>query len=230
LLTRTDQPERDEYAERLRVLIDDGGYAPGDKIPAERQLIDMLGISRAGLRRALGFMERDGVIWRHVGKGTFVSHGAREAAAHDALAGIGNQLSPYRMMRARICIEPVIAREAALYASREHVSRIIAAAKRSQSAASWSENERQEDHFHRCIAEAAYNDLLLALFDSLNRVRREVAWGSVTRSNSRLPREHSSFAEHDAIHQAIEAHDAEAAFHAMRTHLQSVSSRLFEDG
>ncbi|ABV95895.1 transcriptional regulator, GntR family (plasmid) [Dinoroseobacter shibae DFL 12 = DSM 16493] len=228
MLTRTDQPERDECAERLRALIAEGGYAPGDRIPPERQLIEMMGITRAGLRRALDFLERDGVIWRHVGKGTFVSYGATDAVTEDAFAGIGNQLSPYRMMRARICVEPAIAREAAVYASREQVARIDAAAKRARAAASWSEYERQDDQFHRAVAEAADNALLLALFDSLNRVRREVAWGAVTRSNARPPRDHSSFAEHDAICAALAAHDADAAFQAMRAHLQSVSSRLFE--
>ena len=227
MLIRTDQPERDEGAERVRALIADGGYAPGDRIPPERQLMEMLGISRAGLRRALDILEREGVIWRHVGKGTFVSYGATDDVTADAFAGIGNHLSPYRMMRARICIEPAIAREAAVNASREHLVHIAATAQSARNAGTWAEYERQDDRFHRAIAEAADNVLLLALFDSLNRVRREVAWGSVTRSTARPPRDHSSFTEHDALCGAIEAHDADAAFRAMRRHLQSVASRLF---
>ncbi len=229
MLTRADQPERDEHAERLRAFIVEGEYAPGDRIPPERQLIEMLGVSRAALRRALDFLERDGVIWRHVGKGTFVSYGATEGASEDAFAGLGHHLTPYRMMRARICIEPAIAREAVMNASREALTKISAAAERARKASSWLQYERHDDQFHRAIAEAADNALLLALFDSLNRVRREVAWGSVTRSDTRPPRQHPSFTEHDAICAAIEAHDADAAFRAMRNHLQSVASRLFEE-
>lgn len=229
MLTRADQPERDACAERLRALIAENGYAPGDRIPPERQLIETLGISRASLRRALDFLERDGVIWRHVGKGTFVSYGASDNVAEDPFAGIGNQVSPYRMMRARICIEPAMAREAAMFVSRGDLHRIEAAAERARAASSWAEYERQDDLFHRAIAEAADNALLLALFDSLNRVRREVAWDAVTRSNPRPPRDHSSFDEHDVICAAIAAHDADAAFKGMRTHLHSVASRLFGD-
>ena len=54
MLTRADQPVRDEAAEQLRAFIADRGYGPGDRIPPERRLIDLLGISRAALRRALG--------------------------------------------------------------------------------------------------------------------------------------------------------------------------------
>jgi DNA-binding FadR family transcriptional regulator len=192
-------------------------------------MIQMLGIPRSSLRRALEQLEREGAIWRHVGKGTFVSYGSTSPAAGDPFAGLGHQLTPYRMMRARLCIEPALAREAAINASREALTRIATTVEGARAAASWAEYERQDDNFHRAIAEAADNVLLLALFDALNRVRREVAWGAVTRSSARPPQTHSSFAEHEAIAAAIEAHDADAAYQAMRRHLQSVRERLFGD-
>jgi len=229
MLTRADQPERDDATERLRAFVLDGDYAPGDRLPAERQMIEMLGIPRSPLRRALDQLEREGAIWRHVGKGTFVSYGSGATAPGDPFAGLGHQLTPYRMMRARLCLEPALTREAAINASREAMTRIAQAAESARAAASWAEYERQDDSFHRAIAEAADNALLLALFDSLNRVRREVAWGAVTRSSARPPQTHSSFVEHEAIAAAIEAHDAEGAHQAMRRHLQSVSARLFGD-
>jgi DNA-binding FadR family transcriptional regulator len=230
MLTRTDQPARDDAADRLRALVTEGGYGPGDRLPPERELIDLLDVGRAALRRALEQLEREGAIWRHVGKGTFVGPAAANTnVAHDLFAGVGAQLTPFRMMRARLCVEPAIAREAAVNASRGAVAGITAALERQRAAASWSEYERQDDAFHRAIAEAADNVLLLALFDSLNRVRREVALGSVTRKTARPSQAHTSFSEHDAIADAIEAHDADAAQTAMRRHLQSVSSRLFGD-
>ncbi len=230
MLQRADQPTRDEAATRLRALVDEGDYAPGDRLPPERQLIDLIGVGRAALRRALEQLEREGRIWRHVGKGTFVSHGTTNTSAdHDHFAHVGKQLTPFRMMRARISIEPAIAREAAINASREAVARIDGVLERSRVAASWSEYERQDDQFHRAVAEAADNVLLLALFDSLNRVRREVAIGAVTRETSRPPATHPSFEQHEAIAAAIAQRDPDAANGAMRRHLQSVASRLFGD-
>lgn len=230
MLQRTDQPSRDDATERLRALITDGAHQPGDRLPPERELIELIGVGRAALRRALEQLELEGKIWRHVGKGTFVAHGAANTNAHhDLFQNIGKQLTPFRMMRARLCFEPAMAREAAVNASHHAVTRISSAMERSRAAASWAEYERQDDQFHRAVAEASDNALLLALFDSLNRVRREVALGAVTRKSARPPSTHTSFAEHEAITEAIAAHDSDAAYLAMRRHLQSVASRLFGD-
>ena len=159
--------------ERLRALIADGGYAPGDRLPPERELIERLGLGRAALRRALDQLERSGAIWRHVGKGTFI------AGSEEATGDIARQMTPMRMMQARLCIEPALAREAAIHATAEAMAGIERILDRSEAAASWAEYEAQDDAFHRAVAEACDNALLVAAFDQLNRVRRAVAWGAV---------------------------------------------------
>jgi DNA-binding FadR family transcriptional regulator len=211
---------------RLRSYIFDGGFTQGVRLPPERHLTDELGMTRATLRKALGALERDGVIWRHVGKGTFVADG-RPQAPNGAVTELGRQLTPFRMMRARMAIEPAIAREAAVNASGDTQMRMQRALERSKAAATWREYEIQDDIFHRTVAEASDNLLLLALFDQLNGVRRAVAWGNVTRRSALPSPDHSSFAEHDAIAKAIANRDPVAAYEAMRAHLRSVSQRLF---
>ncbi len=228
MLTMPESSEREDAIARVRALISAGDYAPGDRLPPERELIDRLGMSRTTLRRALEALEREGTIWRHVGKGTFVaSHGGPGATG--SIAELSRQLTPVRIMRARLCIEPAIAREAAMNASGEAIIRMKLAKDRAAVATSWADYETHDDLFHRSVAEASDNILLLALFDQLNQVRRAVAWGSVVRQSERPPREHSSFAEHDRIAAAIEARDPAAAQEAMRRHIRSVSARLFEE-
>ena len=207
--------------ERLRELSAEGGYAPGDRLPPERQLIERLGIGRAALRRALDRLERSGAIWRHVGKGTFIAGG------EEATGDLARQMTPMRMMQARLCVEPALAREAAVHATAEAMARLDRVIDRSEAAASWVEYEAQDDAFHRTVAEAADNALLVALFDQLNGVRRAVAWGAVTRGNVKPPSDHSSFAEHRRIAAAIADRDADRAWGAMREHLKSVAARLF---
>lgn len=211
---------------RLRSYIADGGFTQGVRLPPERHLTDELGMSRATLRKALGALERDGVIWRHVGKGTFVADGSPQAPS-GAMVELGRQLTPFRMMRARMAIEPAIAREAAVNASGDTQMRMQRALDRSKAAVTWREYEIQDDIFHRTVAEASDNLLLLSLFDQLNGVRRAVAWGNVTRRSALPSPDHSSFAEHDAIAKAIACRDPVAAYEAMRAHLRSVSQRLF---
>ncbi|SNR68630.1 FadR/GntR family transcriptional regulator [Puniceibacterium sediminis] len=216
----------DPMVEKLREFIQEGDYTAGDRLPAERDLTVRLEMSRTELRKALDALEREGFIWRHVGKGTFVAEPDGNRAS-DELVQLGRNLTPFRMMRARLVIEPAIAREAAINASGKDLSQMKRAMERARSATTWAEYEEQDDHLHSHIAEASDNLLLVSLFEHLNQVRRAVVWGSVIRDTPRPPATHTSFAEHAAIVQAIESRFPDAAYEAMRTHLRSVSDRLF---
>jgi DNA-binding FadR family transcriptional regulator len=216
----------DAAAAELRARIAGGNYGPGGRLPSERALIAEMGVGRTELRKALDALEREGAIWRHVGKGTFVTR-APDDGAGNPVAGLARQTTPVKMMRARLAIEPAIAREAAINASADALARMRQAMRRAHAAASWREYELQDDAFHRSLAEASDNLPLLAIFDQLNAIRRAVAWGSVERQTPRPPADHASFAEHERIAEAIEARNPEAALAAMRLHLRSVAARLF---
>ena len=218
--------DADDVVAKLRSYIAEGGFKPGDRLESERDLIVRLGVTRARLRKALDTLEHEGAIWRHVGKGTFIAS-PNVALGPSNLKMLSQQVTPVQLMRARLSLEPAIAREAALHASQEAVQRLKHSRDLANEAPSWGEYEAQDDNFHRVLAEAADNVLLLSLFDHLNAVRRAVAWNAVVRTSERPPRTHLSFAEHDAIVAAIEARDPKAAQDAMRTHLGSVSARLF---
>jgi len=212
--------------ERLQCFISDGAYIAGDRLPSERDMIATLGIRRNTLRKALDALERHGVIWRHVGKGTFLANrdGTGQLGLIEAL---GQNITPVRMVQARLCIEPALAREAAIHASREAIVRIKSARDAAKAAVDWTEYEAKDDQFHRAVAQSSDNALLLLLFDQLNHVRRSVADTSVVRGTTRPPTTHSSFSEHDLIVQAIVVHDPKEAQNAMREHIGSVADRLF---
>jgi len=59
--------------EKLKSLIASENFAPGTRLPSERDLTNRFKITRANLRKAFDILEREGVIWRHVGKGTFIA-------------------------------------------------------------------------------------------------------------------------------------------------------------
>ncbi len=227
-MTKLERFDREDAIDALTDFIRAGGYSPGDRLPAERELIVSLGMTRNTLRRALEALENEGAIWRHVGKGTFVAAKGGELGA-PSLSELSQQVTPVQLMRARLALEPAISREAAINASEEAVGQLHRSKERAVEALNWDDYEAQDDLFHRAIAEATGNVLLLSLFDQLNQVRRAVAWNTVIRHSERPPRSHTSFAEHDEIVAAIVARDPVAAQAAMRTHLSSVSARLFEE-
>jgi len=72
---RVDQrPLYAQASAALKSLVQDAGYAPGDRLPSEIELSQRLGISRPTLREALHQLEEEGAIVRRHGVGTFVAN------------------------------------------------------------------------------------------------------------------------------------------------------------
>ena len=211
---------------QLRAYIADRAFKPGERLPPERVLCVDLGLNRAEVRRALLVLERENRLWRHVGKGTFLTEVDPASSTPDAIGLLAQQVSPADVLRARAALEPAVAREAALHASAVAIARLRLNVERAAQAATWREYEALDNEFHRLIAESSGSTTLLALFDQLNMLRRMVSWGRMVRSGTRPPADHSSFAEHARIVDEIAARNADSAQSAMRAHLRSVENRL----
>ena len=89
------------------------------RLPPERELAERLGVKRAELRRSLAVLEREGQLWRHVGKGTFV--GPRPPRLLD-ISDLAQRSSPIQVMRARIALEPELTRLAAINATSAEIA------------------------------------------------------------------------------------------------------------
>ena len=211
---------------QLRAYLAQQELPPEARLPPERELAEILGVSRGELRKALAILESQGELWRHVGKGTFV--GARPDAELAPVAAIAAGTSPAEVMRARLVIEPGLAREAALHHSAADIAELRLCLSGARAAETWRHYENWDNRLHRAIAEAADNALLLAIFDTLNAVRRAVVWGRLRDERPRPPENHHSFGEHEAIVAAIEERDRAGAANCMRLHLRHVQGLLLE--
>src|SRR5262249_7971418 len=92
----------------------------------------------------------------------------------------------------------------------------------------WRQGENLDNRFHRALAEATHNRLLLALFDSLNLVRRTVLW-TAARDPRGVPPAGKRFAHHSAILSAVKKRDVSEAGRLMRAHLEVVQRRMMAD-
>jgi DNA-binding FadR family transcriptional regulator len=212
---------------QLRAYLAQQAFLPETRLPPERELCDILGVSRGDLRKALAILERQGELWRHVGKGTFL--GARPTAELFSVADIAAQTNPAEVMRARLAIEPELAREAALHATAGDIETMRLCLLGARRAETWRQYETWDNKLHRAVAEAAHNALLLAVFDAVNAVRRTVVWGRLRDEGPRPPPDHHSFGEHDAIVRAIEERDLGGAASRMRQHLKQVQLLLLAE-
>ena len=62
-----------QLSQILRTEIRQGRFPPGSRIPSERDLAERYGISRASVREAITELIEAGILFRTVGKGTFVA-------------------------------------------------------------------------------------------------------------------------------------------------------------
>ena len=64
-----------QVLEQVKSMIAQGVYKKGDLLPSEKELIEMMGVSRITVRKALQILSEAGVIETRKGKGSFVAEG-----------------------------------------------------------------------------------------------------------------------------------------------------------
>ena len=110
------QPVTDRVYHDICDLIRSGEIAPGARIPNERKLAEMKGASRTQVRDALLMLQKEGLVERKIGSGTYLSERAPQIIE---LKDAAVDMSPERShdfletLEARLLIEPSIAARAA---------------------------------------------------------------------------------------------------------------------
>ncbi len=108
----TKQCVRNEIANRLRELIACGELRRGDKLPAERHLAEVLGVSRHSVREAIRSLEQQGVLASRRGDGTYVLDD-RQELLYGPLGMAVEQRNIQEVLEFRKLLEPQIASLAA---------------------------------------------------------------------------------------------------------------------
>lgn len=204
----------------------------GARLPAERELAAMLGLSRADLRNALLVLETEGRLERKVGSGTYVRQPVMPRYSGGAVSDVSTlaeRTGPHEAMVARLAIEPELTQMAALHATPRQVTELRRLCDAMPAARSWRVYEELDAAFHDLIAKSAGNPLLYDLFKIVNGVRAVVVWRRLSPADGAPPSDYHSFREHEKIVSALESRDRPAAQKAMRAHLQSTINSMTAD-
>ncbi|HTU40847.1 MAG TPA: FadR/GntR family transcriptional regulator [Candidatus Aquilonibacter sp.] len=199
---------------------------PGDKLPAERELAEMLGVSRGSIRDAIRGLELLGLVEPRQGAGTIVRH----AGAHSAANPFANALkrrkdSVVELLDFRKMIEPPLAARAATHASSEEIVEMDSILKRQEEKHGRGEAAVAEDaEFHYSVALASGNTVVLKVIDILMDLLRETR----ARSLQVAGRSQKSLDGHRRILTAIKRHDSDAAGSAMQRHIEDVEDIVLE--
>ena len=209
----------------MRDALNSGRFPDQGRLPAERVLAEEFGVSRSTLRTALGVLEAEGKIWRHVGRGTFV--GQRPSVDAPALSALVNRTHPEEVMEVRLVLEPRIAGLAARRASAADIAAMDRCVRKAETATDVATFELWDGAFHRAIATGAHNTLLLALFDAVNAIRQEAIWGRLKEASLTSHRQRLYNAQHAACVAAIRDRSAVDAEAHMIEHLEAVRENMF---
>lgn len=203
-------------------------FAPGGRLPNERNLAAELGVTRTLVRHALTVLEAEGRISREVGRGTFLRPGPTDPVAPDAAVNNVAEVGPGDVMAARRLIEPQVLPLVVTWATQrdfDEIRRCLAGGALAQDAA---EFEVWDFALHHAIVAASRNQLLLAMYDMVERARKGEIWGNLKLRQDSRERRAAYQSEHVRLVEALVARDAEEAVAAMNDHLEHVQSNLLE--
>ncbi|TAN31773.1 FadR family transcriptional regulator [bacterium] len=217
----------DEAIRQIKALVASGELEPGHKLPSERTLSEMLGLSRPSLREAIRALGALGILEIRQGSGTYVTSLSAELLAHPLSFVLASNIPALQgLFEVRLMLEVGAARSAAARITDADLKRIKTLT--SQLPGQIGDLERfieGDIAFHQMIHEASGNAVLVALMESL------VILGKGSRMLTAKRREirERTLAEHRQIYRALKAHDPDAAAAAMAAHLRHVRDELGSD-
>ncbi len=202
----------------VRGLLDRGELKGGDRLPAERELARVLGVSRPSLRAGLRSLAEMGIVIIRPGAGSFIA-GGPPAFGTDALRfqAALHGFTRDQMFQARQVLEVAVAGLAARNATPEDM--IAVSEEATGMFASLDDPQaflRHDISFHRAVAAASGNPVLSALVNMVAEQFREQRQRSIDKAHDLK----QAADEHRSIYVALRARDAERASRAMREHLE----------
>jgi GntR family transcriptional repressor for pyruvate dehydrogenase complex len=209
----------EEVVQHLRDMIHNGELRPGDRLPSERDLAKLLGVSRPTLRVAICSLAAVGVLRSRQGAGTFVVQDEDPPSLDSGPLRLMASLRGFtsaEMFEARRALEMAVAGLAAERTTGEQLASI--AEELAGMYASLEEPEQYLVHdmrFHQLIAAASGNRILTALMNMVATILLDVR-GKTVRHAKDL---RESAEMHQRIYRAIRDRDPERAGIAMRDHL-----------
>lgn len=167
----------DSIIEQLVNKIRDGELKPGDRLPSERQLTEMLQVSRSSVREALQGLGAMGLVETKSGAGTFVKNQERDFSLYgpsvESLSDFLQKEMRCHMNQARLIVEQGTAALAAEHITDE-AAQLISDTWEKLYAAEEKAIENPElmdwkvhDNFHLSIARASGNPFLVELLMKL---------------------------------------------------------------
>jgi DNA-binding FadR family transcriptional regulator len=218
-------PRTEQVRDQLEAAIERGDYQPGDRLPSERELVDLLGVSRVSVREAIRALEAVGLLEVRHGSGCYVASRPSEEYATSFSRWIsvhGEEV--LELLKVRGALDELAAEMAARDADAPWPAtlRELNASFRATDPEEIGVLASRDIAFHEAIGDASASPLLATLLRRLHTTFAESRQAMLHPAG----RAAESALEHDAIIAAIERRDPAGARAATAAHLRSVRGAL----
>lgn len=208
--------------EKMLGLIDSGEFPVGGRLPPERELADRFNVSRPTIREAIIALEVLDRVQVKTGSGIYVlEHHATNGGSIDSI-------SPWELTESRALIEGEAAALAASHITDEELQQLEdslheMAKENDEGELADGDADRK---FHRIIAQATRNAMLVAVIEHMWHVRNNAPL--VSRAYKAICEQDGAkrVEEHHEIYQALARRDPKAARAAMHQHFALILNKL----
>ena len=219
----------EEIVNQIKQLISKGELKPGDRIPSERELATMLGVSRPSVREAIMVLEAMGFVESRQGGGTYVK-ALTEGSIMNPLAKLVEKRDPEllrSLAEVRMGLESwsaYLAAQRATDADIAEMRRLYRIMEKQAAKGGWSPDVDAE--FHYAITAASHNSLQMHVLDSIHSLFHATIQVALMEFYQQQGHVQLLLAHHRDIMEAIAAHDPETARRKMVEHLAMVEEKM----
>lgn len=204
---------------RIQEMIHGNELAIGEKLPPERQLVQMLGVSRSSVRQAVKSLESMGIVVSRVGVGNFINPDlSTQSLLQSPMRFVLrlNHASRRELYEMRQVVETYtvgLTAERATDRDLETLKTIL------QEMADHADDSRAlaecDHHFHMAILNACGNSVFRMIFEPISTL----LWEDLE-DRMHLFDPEETLRAHRAIYEAIRSGDKELAIREMKCHLE----------
>lgn len=216
----------EQIAASIQNMIAEDDLESGSRLPSERQLAQTLGVNRATVREAIRLLQERGLVEIRIGNGTYVTD-MTPAVVSESIARyfFCGSCAHEDLFVLREILEPEMAALAAVNASPDELAKLSELVNDIESTFSRQDLDNYvaaDTGFHEMLAVATHNELIAAIVAGLEEVMKK--W---IRAQTELYRLEAGALSHRGVYEGIVARDPDRAREAMRIHMRTARSALF---
>jgi DNA-binding FadR family transcriptional regulator len=219
-----------QIAEQIEAYIGSGGLKPGDRLPSEREMAVMFGVSRPSVREAMIALEGARLIEVRTGEGTFIISAEQSAQRFGSAAFKGAGPGVLEQFQARLTLEPPLAAMAAERVGSAELAILRESVDAAEARFARGDLADDEDYaFHVQLAAFSGNRILADVVRELWDLRASETWRVIRARVATRDQRLETVSRRRGILEALDARNGKLAETRMRDLLDIAMHRYFGD-